>query len=147
MCVSVRWLQCKAIPAYGLMMSVCPSVHPSVNIWLTFAFKFWNLLCNPAIPSSAVSCLGRQRLLYLAGHTCIPWNATILVNSCLTSKYYIFLSIWSSVCTWVSLPCFWLFFNMGKDIMMKIGKYLYQVNLPIQFHNIGPLWDKNELLR
>ena len=38
------WSDCKAIPAYGLMMSVClsvcPSVRPSVNIWLTSAFKF-----------------------------------------------------------------------------------------------------------
>ena len=25
-------------------MSVCPSVRLSVNIWLTFSFKFWNLL-------------------------------------------------------------------------------------------------------
>ena len=37
------WPDCKAIPAYGLMMSVCPSVclsvRPSVNIWLTFSFK------------------------------------------------------------------------------------------------------------
>ena len=31
-------------------------VRLSVNIWLTFVFKFWNLLCNPAITSSAVSC-------------------------------------------------------------------------------------------
>ena len=51
------WPDCKAIPAYGLMTSVCLSVRPSVNIWLTFALKFWNLLCNPAIPSSAVACL------------------------------------------------------------------------------------------
>ena len=34
------WPDCKAIPAYGLMMSVCPSVCRSVNIWLTSAFKF-----------------------------------------------------------------------------------------------------------
>ena len=45
----------KAIPAYGLMMSVCLSIcHPHL---VYLAFKFWNLLCNPAIPSSAVSCL------------------------------------------------------------------------------------------
>ena len=37
---SIYWPDCKAIPAYGLMMSVCPSVCPSVNIWLTSAFKF-----------------------------------------------------------------------------------------------------------
>ena len=35
------------------MMSVCPSV---VHIWLTSVSKFWNLLCNSAIPSIAVSC-------------------------------------------------------------------------------------------
>ena len=42
------WPDCKAIPAYGLMMSVCPSVRLSVrpsvclsvNIWLTSVFKF-----------------------------------------------------------------------------------------------------------
>ena len=41
------WPDCKAIPAYGLMMSVClsvcPSVCPSVRLstfWLTSAFKF-----------------------------------------------------------------------------------------------------------
>ena len=34
------WPDCKAIPAYGLMMSVRPSVCPSVNIWLTSVFKF-----------------------------------------------------------------------------------------------------------
>ena len=35
------------------------SVHPSVclwTFWLTFVFKFWNLLCNSAISSSALSC-------------------------------------------------------------------------------------------
>ena len=41
---------------FRLMDWWCPSVRPSVNIWLTFAFKFLNLLCNLAIPSSAVSC-------------------------------------------------------------------------------------------
>ena len=58
------WPDCKAIPAYELMMSVCLSIHPSVHLstfWLTFAFKFWNLLCNPAIPSSAVSCSSLDR--------------------------------------------------------------------------------------
>ena len=37
------WPDCKAIPAYGLMMSVCPSVRLSVcpsTFWLTSAFKF-----------------------------------------------------------------------------------------------------------
>ena len=37
------WPDCKAIPAYGLMMSVCLSVRPSVRLstfWLTSAFKF-----------------------------------------------------------------------------------------------------------
>ena len=41
------WPDCKAIPAYGLMMSVCLSVLPSVRLsvclstfWLTSAFKF-----------------------------------------------------------------------------------------------------------
>ena len=48
------WPDCKAILAYGLMISICLSVRLS-TFWLTFAFKFWNLLCNPAIPSSAVS--------------------------------------------------------------------------------------------
>ena len=37
----------------SLCLSVCLSVF---HIWLTFAFKFWNLLCNPAILSSVVSC-------------------------------------------------------------------------------------------
>ena len=44
---SIFWPDCKAIPAYGLMMSVRPSVRPSVRLsvrlstfWLTFAFKF-----------------------------------------------------------------------------------------------------------
>ena len=61
------WPDCKAIPAYGLMMSVCPSVSLSVSLstfWLTFAFIFWNLLCNPAIPSSAASCLIRAVLYF-----------------------------------------------------------------------------------
>ena len=35
---------------FRLMDWWCPSVRPS-TFWLTFAFKFWNLLCNPAIPS------------------------------------------------------------------------------------------------
>ena len=41
------WPVCKAIPAYGLMMSVCPSVCLSVRLsvcpstfWLTSAFEF-----------------------------------------------------------------------------------------------------------
>ena len=45
------WPDCKAIPAYGLMMSVCPSVRLSVcpsvrpsvclsTFWLTSTFKF-----------------------------------------------------------------------------------------------------------
>ena len=34
----------------------CLSVSTSfVHIWLTLVLKFWNLLCNPAIPSLAVS--------------------------------------------------------------------------------------------
>ena len=42
-----RW--CPSVPP-----SVCPSVNILVNlIWLTY----WNLLCDQAIPSSAVSCL------------------------------------------------------------------------------------------
>ena len=42
-----NWPDYKAIPAYGLMMSVCLSVPPSVcpsvclsTFWLTSAFKF-----------------------------------------------------------------------------------------------------------
>ena len=38
---------------------LCPPVRPSVRpskFWLTFAFKFLNLFCNPPILSSAVSC-------------------------------------------------------------------------------------------
>ena len=42
-----NWPDCKAIPAYGLMMSVCLSVRPSVRLsvrlstfWLTSVFKF-----------------------------------------------------------------------------------------------------------
>ena len=34
---------------FRLMDWWCLSVRPSVDIWLTFALKFWNLLCNPAI--------------------------------------------------------------------------------------------------
>ena len=33
------------------------SVRLSSIFWLTFAFMYWNLLCNPALPSLAVSCL------------------------------------------------------------------------------------------
>ena len=33
------WPDCKAILAYGLMMSFCLSVCSSVNIWLIFLFK------------------------------------------------------------------------------------------------------------
>ena len=40
--------------AYGLMMSVRLSTFRL--ILANLAFKFWNLLCNSAIPSSAVSC-------------------------------------------------------------------------------------------
>ena len=44
------WPDCKQFwLMHGLMMSVCPFV---VHILLTFAFKFWNLLCNSALPSS-----------------------------------------------------------------------------------------------
>ena len=38
---------------FWLMSWWCLSV---IHIWLTFAFKFWYLFCNPAILSSAVSC-------------------------------------------------------------------------------------------
>ena len=48
------WPDCKAIPAYGMMVSVClsvrPSVRPTTTFWLTFALKFWNLL-NAIWPS------------------------------------------------------------------------------------------------
>ena len=60
----IFWLDCKAIPAYWLMMTVCLSFLLSIHLsvchfwltWLTSAFKFWNLLCNRVIPSSAVFC-------------------------------------------------------------------------------------------
>ena len=42
-CKVFFWPDCKAIPAYGLMVSVCLSVCLSVRLstfWLTFAFKF-----------------------------------------------------------------------------------------------------------
>ena len=65
------WPDCKAIPAYGLMMSACLSVRLSVDIWLTFAFKFWNLLCNPATPSSAVSCALHDEKKVQSLSTCI----------------------------------------------------------------------------
>ena len=50
--VHINWPDCRAISAFGLMMSVCFSV---IHIWLTFEFKFWNLLCNPTMLSLAVS--------------------------------------------------------------------------------------------
>ena len=54
------WLDCKVIPAYELMLSVHLFVFPSVRLtstfWLTFVFKFWKLLCNPALQSLAVPC-------------------------------------------------------------------------------------------
>ena len=69
------WPDCKAISAYGLMMSVCPSVclsvRVSVNIWLTSAFKvflyprnefrgvYWN---HPVRPSVCPSVCRRARL-------------------------------------------------------------------------------------
>ena len=50
---------------FRLMDWWCPSVLPSVclsTFWLIFAFKFWNLLCNPAaISSSAVSCVSTKK--------------------------------------------------------------------------------------
>ena len=36
---------CKAIPAYGFIVAVCPFIQLSdVHIMLIFAFKFWNNL-------------------------------------------------------------------------------------------------------
>ena len=40
-----------------ICLSLSLLVHPSViHIWLPFAVKFWDLLCNLAIPYLAVSC-------------------------------------------------------------------------------------------
>ena len=36
-------------------MSVCPPIRLKSIFWFTFALKFWNLHCNPAMLSSAVS--------------------------------------------------------------------------------------------
>ena len=49
----VYYPDCKEILAYALLPSVCPF---DVKILLTYVFKFWNLLCNLALPSLVVSC-------------------------------------------------------------------------------------------
>ena len=46
---SSLWIDVSHLP---VRLSVCLTS----TFWLTFVFKFWNLLCNPAIPSSMVSC-------------------------------------------------------------------------------------------
>ena len=55
------WPDCGTILAYRLMLSVHPSICPSVcltsTFWLTFALKFWNFLCNHTFTSLVVSYL------------------------------------------------------------------------------------------
>ena len=50
------WLAILQSNWFSPMEWCCPSVHLTSKFWLTFAFKFWNFLCNSAIPFLAVSC-------------------------------------------------------------------------------------------
>ena len=60
---------------FGLMDWCCPSVCLSVclsTFWLIFKNQFWNLLCNPAIPSWAVTCIQDKH------ENAVSWNPGIV---------------------------------------------------------------------
>ena len=73
---------------FRLMDWRCPSVCLS-TFWLTFAYKFWNLLCNPAISSSVVSCFHSFATIFFL--VLVPKDcgrrivATIVILSCALS--------------------------------------------------------------
>ena len=44
-------------PMQWSCLSICLSVRLTLTVWLSFALKFRNLLCNPALPYLMVSCM------------------------------------------------------------------------------------------
>ena len=77
------------------------SVRLLSTFWLTFAFQFWNLHCNPAIPSSVVSC----NLVTLTLKCGLLFKNFVLGYNFWIRKF--FIGAFTYGCNWQSMLSFW----------------------------------------
>ena len=131
--INFYWSHFKAVLAYRLIVSICLSIRLTSTFLLTFAFKFWNLLSNPALPSLLVSCLiiifNMTRILFLDRQCCqIHMNIT----TCMLSRF----TLWrfKNHTSYIRL-----YYLLWGEIMYKWLEFLlslFQVNMLLNWESL-----------